>query len=695
MSWSILDLSRSLLRRATQTRQPLRKPNHPRLALEALEERMLLDSGLNQLYMKQVYRDLLGRQADSGGLASWTAQLDQGISRVQVVLDIEGSQEYRTKLVDSLYTSFLHRDADPGGQYGFVSSLGTGISVEPVEAVILGSPEYFQTRAGGTNAGFLSAFYQDVLARPIDPTGAASWSSKLLPPSDPSASSARTFVAGGVLGSVEAEGDLVKSDYLHFLRRAAESGGLNGWIGALQSGMRDQDLLARIVGSDEYFVKATSDKTPPTIVIVSPATGLTTQSNVTVTGQVTDDFTGVATLQAQVDSGSLVNVPFDSSGAFSYVTTLPVDGSADGKHTVSLQSTDNSGNMSNSVSISFTLDTSNASAAAPPVDRSVVTSLASATQFLYTGSNPVQKGVAANTIQPAQVAVLRGSVQKRDGSPLAEVAIGVLNHPEFGSTRTDLQGMFNLAVNGGGLLTVTYSLPGYLPVQRQIQTPWQDYALLPSIVMLQPDSGVSAIDLTASTPIQVARGSVERDASGTRQGTLFFPQGTQATMTLADGTKKTLSTLHVRITEYSVGSNGPAAMPANLPPNSGYTYAVDFNTDESLAAGDAEISFSQPLPYYFENFINLPVGQIVPLGNYDPALGIWTSMPNGRIVKVLSITNGMADLDIDGSGMAAGTNALATLGITDAERGELAQLYQPGQSLWRMLIPHFTSPFDS
>jgi hypothetical protein len=34
------------------------------------------------------------------------------------------------------------------------------------------------------------------------------------------------------------------------------------------------------------------------------------------------------------------------------------------------------------------------------------------------------------------------------------------------------------------------------------------------------------------------------------------------------------------------------------------------------------------------------------------------------------------------------------LGVTDAERQRLAALYQPGQSLWRVSLPHFTSPWD-
>ena len=98
---------------------------------------------------------------------------------------------------------------------------------------------------------------------------------------------------------------------------------------------------------------------------------------------------------------------------------------------------------------------------------------------------------------------------------------------------------------------------------------------LADVVLVQYDTQVTTIDLTSNAPMQVARGSVVTDADGTRQATLFFPQGTQAQMYLPDGTTQPLTTLHVRATEYTIGDNGPAAMPAELPPTSGYTYAVD------------------------------------------------------------------------------------------------------------------------
>ncbi len=75
---------------------------------------------------------------------------------------------------------------------------------------------------------------------------------------------------------------------------------------------------------------------------------------------------------------------------------------------------------------------------------------------------------------------------------------------------------------------------------------------------------------------------------------------------------------------------------------------------------------------------------------FGAASGEWVAVDSGRVIQILSITGGLADLDLDGSGQPADASALAALGITDAERQELASLYLPGQSLWRAAISHFS-----
>lgn len=327
---------------------------------------------------------------------------------------------------------------------------------------------------------------------------------------------------------------------------------------------------------------------------------------------------------------------------------------------------------------------------APPIDPTVATTHYAASNFLYTGSNPIQTGVAEGTINPVRSAVIRGQVLDRNNAPLSGVTMTILNHPEFGQTLSRADGWFDLAVNGGGYLTVNYQKAGYLSAQRQANVPWQDYVVLDDVVMIQYDSQVSVIDLTQTDEIQVARGSVQTDLIGSRQATLLFPPGTQATMVMPDGSTQPITTLSVRATEFTVGPNGPQSMPGELPPNVAYTYAVDLTVDEALAAGAKNVVFAEPIPLYVENFLNFPVGTGAPLGAYNPDKGAWEASNNGMTIKILSISNDLAELDTDGNNVV--DNGVA-LGITNAERQQLATLYPVGQSLWRLLIPHFT-PWD-
>ncbi len=332
------------------------------------------------------------------------------------------------------------------------------------------------------------------------------------------------------------------------------------------------------------------------------------------------------------------------------------------------------------------------SAVAPPLDPSVATSLCAAAGFLDSGSTPIQTGVISGTITCQRAAVLRGRLISRAGQPLSGVTVSILGHPEFGQTLSRADGLYDLSVNGGGYLTLNFSAAGYLTAQRQINVPWQEYVRVPDVALIPADSQVTLVNLPNGN-VQVARGSVMTDSDGTRQETLLFPAGVTATLVFSNGTQTPVSQLHVRATEFTIGPNGPAAMPGELPANSGYTYATEFSADEAAAAGATGVSFGQPIVSYNENFLNFPIGSLVPIGYYDRAQGMWIPSDNGLVVKILSTGGGLANLDVDGSGNPATAPQYAALSMTDAERQQLAALYAVGQSLWRVPITHFT-PFD-
>lgn len=326
---------------------------------------------------------------------------------------------------------------------------------------------------------------------------------------------------------------------------------------------------------------------------------------------------------------------------------------------------------------------------ATALDTTAPTDLYAATRFLYTGDTPVQIGMQPATIAPERVAVLRGRVLTTDGHPLPGVEIALVNHPEYGCTLSRSDGAYDLVVNGGASFTLRFQLAGHLSAERPVMPSQRDYTVLADVLLLPYDSQATLIDF--SEPMQVARGSQMTDADGSRQATLLFPQTARASFVMADGTVRAASSaLHIRATEYTVGDRGPAAMPAPLPPASGYTYAAEFSVDEAESAAAVSVEFSEPVISYLENFLHFPVGSPVPAGYYDRQQGRWLAADNGQVIQIIGVHDGRAEVDTDGDG--AADNGVA-LGITDDERTRLAALYPSGQSLWRVPILHFT-PWD-
>jgi RHS repeat-associated protein len=326
---------------------------------------------------------------------------------------------------------------------------------------------------------------------------------------------------------------------------------------------------------------------------------------------------------------------------------------------------------------------------APPPASGVTTTVPDASSFLYSGANAVQFGVAPDTIETVRAAVVRGAVKTRAGDALSGVRIAVLDHPEFGFTASRADGMFDIAVNGGGMLTIEYEKPGFCPMQRTINVPWQDYVMAPEVMMTPLDPSVTNVTFGAGTPFQVAESTMQADGDGARHTLILFTPGTTAALMLGNGDVQDVGSLHIRATEFTVGSSGPAAMPALLPPMSGYTYCVELSADEAMSAGATGVIFNQPVITYVENFLGFPVGTGVPVGIYDREKAVWLPSLNGRVVKILGVTDGVADVDTDGDDMADDG-----LGITADERQSLASVYSAGQSLWRVPVTHF-SPEDS
>lgn len=63
----------------------------------------------------------------------------------------------------------------------------------------------------------------------------------------------RSAVAGAITWSAEAVGSSVNGYYQTLLGRNADTGGHNYWVYLIGHGHRDEEVVALLVGSDEYF----------------------------------------------------------------------------------------------------------------------------------------------------------------------------------------------------------------------------------------------------------------------------------------------------------------------------------------------------------------------------------------------------------------------------------------------------------
>ncbi len=137
----------------------------------------------NQLYVEGLYKDILTRPADAGGLAYFSSMLPSdtnwipgpqspqpGSNLSAVATAIVRSGEHYNDIVSNLYWTFLHRAADSGGLEYWSGQLAAGATLETVMSNFLGSQEYLNDNGGtggpsGAGSDYVMALYRSLLGR--------------------------------------------------------------------------------------------------------------------------------------------------------------------------------------------------------------------------------------------------------------------------------------------------------------------------------------------------------------------------------------------------------------------------------------------------------------------------------------------------------------------------------------------------
>ena len=213
----------------------------------------------NADYVEAIFRAVLNRNADPGGLGFWTGELNIGAPRLQVVQGIRNSPEHFAQEIDVFYQTILLRNADPAGLAFWVQQLQSGTREEQIAFNFLNSPEYLSKG----DKFFVDAMYQSLLGRTFDPTGEQSFLNALGDDSSGNPTHPATLTHAQVINdflfSQESLSRLVEGYYEVFLQRQADPGGLNGWVAELQGGLPFLTIGQEFVASDEFFNKAAAN----------------------------------------------------------------------------------------------------------------------------------------------------------------------------------------------------------------------------------------------------------------------------------------------------------------------------------------------------------------------------------------------------------------------------------------------------
>ena len=289
---------------------------------------------------------------------------------------------------------------------------------------------------------------------------------------------------------------------------------------------------------------------------------------------------------------------------------------------------------------------------------------------------------------PNRFVVITGLVVDESGNPLEDVTIEIFKHSEYGTALTDNIGRFSIPADGGDTMTMVYRKPGFITSHRRLETTWCEILTVDDVTLVSKDPVKTNVVFDGNPDTIIRhRGTVTMDGeNGNRSCTLVFTGDNTACETDKNGNViRKISAISVRTTEFKT----PRSMPADLPAASAFTYCVEMEAD-----GVARVQFDKPVISYVENFLDFPVGGVVPAGYYDLDKGTWVASQNGVVVKLLDGDNdGIVDgLDATGDNIADDLNGDGC--VSDEVAGlDDKNVYPPGSTYWRVEIGHFT-PWD-
>ena len=228
-------------------------------------------------FVKRLYTEVLGREADEAGLDAWTNVLKTGKEQgAKVAQGFVDSQEFKKRNVSDkeyiriLYRTFFDREPDPAGQEAWLGVLNSGLSRLHVFKGFAESQEFTEicnqykiirgyanlTAPRDQNEGvtkFVVRCYRLCLGRDADESGLNGWCNAILTGKNTAKQAAAGFVFSDEFKKKNlSDTEYVKTLYRVFMDREADGAGLNAWVKVLRSGKSREHVFNGFADSNEF-----------------------------------------------------------------------------------------------------------------------------------------------------------------------------------------------------------------------------------------------------------------------------------------------------------------------------------------------------------------------------------------------------------------------------------------------------------
>ena len=222
-----------------------------------------------EAFVTRLYRVVLEREPDEGGLAFWVAELKSGrrtgadvVAGFYLSDEMKGRGLSHSRYVELAYNGIMGRTPDSGGKAYWVDGLTSGASYDYVVCGFIGSQEFTDlcasygikrgdrqpSEARDRNIGitkYVSRLYTKALGRGYDTGGLNYWCEQILNDSSRenviNVATSGFFHSGEFLGKNLDNGEYVKVLYRTFLGRECDQSGYEYWKWQLDSGSMSRD----------------------------------------------------------------------------------------------------------------------------------------------------------------------------------------------------------------------------------------------------------------------------------------------------------------------------------------------------------------------------------------------------------------------------------------------------------------------